>query len=89
MAEASGEEKRAGRQNFPHQEMQQSKFEVGQSDLYIIQIDYTRSPRQIFKPTDLPFNNLMAVYLLSIQFYGCVTVFILSLDFPLFTLCLK
>jgi hypothetical protein len=24
-----------------------------------------------------------------IQFYGCITVFIPSLDFPLYTLCLK
>jgi hypothetical protein len=44
MAEASGEEKRARRQSFPHQEMQQSKFEVGQSDLYTIRSDYTRPP---------------------------------------------
>jgi hypothetical protein len=42
-----------------------------------------------FEATYLPFNNLMVMYLPSIQFYECIAVFIASLDFPPYTLCLK
>jgi hypothetical protein len=72
-----------------HQQMEQSKFKIGQSDLRIIRIDYTSPPRQSLRPTYFPFKNLIAVYLFSIQFYGGIKVLIPSLNFPLYSLYLK